>query len=251
MEYATSVEAERGCGFRRAGKRGFGIYLVGPEAGTHCGRLPFPLESCPCCGGGIKPARGWTWIEPSVLLAPNQKQCKTADAQWCSRCPMGGGIPDGRHGLVWIGEKFYPTPEEFMREVKMMGVSRRLPAVPRGFVLGETQLYLAHRKAVLLGWQCYSHGEVVDGVPTPSELRCCDKAEAHYGPGIFTTFMASGLDLVVDDLENVPESAVAAAERLEKTSESGTVRIVKVIPEHQTNLHTQEADNGQSPETPR
>lgn len=138
-----------------------------------------------------------------------------------------------------------------MREVKMMGVSRRLPAVPRGFVLGETQLYLAHRKAVLLGWQCYSHGEVVDGVPTPSELRCCDKAEAHYGPGIFTTFMASGLDLVVDDLENVPESAVAAAERLEKTSESGTVRIVKVIPEHQTNLHTQEADNGQSPETPR
>ena len=207
------------------------------------------MESCPCCGGGIKPARGWTWIEPSILLAPNQKACELDDAKWCSRCPMGGGIPAGRHGLIWIGEKFYPMPGDFMREVQMMGVSRRLPAVPRGFVLGETQVYLAHRKAVLLGWQCYGHGGVVDGVPAVVKERCCDQAEARHGPGIFTTFLGAGLDLVVDDLENVPESAIAAAERIEKDATSGTVRIVKVIPEHQTDLHTQEADDGQSPET--
>jgi len=251
MEYATSVEAERGCGFRRSGKRGFGIYLVGPRAGFHCGRLPFPLESCPCCGGGIKPARGWTWIEPSILLAPNQKQCELDDAEWCSRCPMGGGIPQGRHGLIWIGEKFYPMPADFMREVQMMGVSRRLPAVPRGFALGETQVYLAHRKAVMLGWGCEAHGSLVeDSIPALTEERCCEQAEAQFGPGIFTTFLGAGLDLVVDDLENVPESAVAAAERIEKSAESGTVRIVQVIPEHQTDLHTQETQNEQPASEP-
>ena len=156
---------------------------------------------------------------------------------------MGGAIPAGKHGLIWIGEKFYPMTADFMREAQMKGVSRRLPAVPRGFVLGETQVYLGHRKAVLLGWQCYTHGTVVDGVPTPLAERCCDKADAHYGPGIFTTFLAEGVDLVVDDLSDVPQSAVTVAERLDQTAMSGTVRIVKVIPEHQTNLHTQEAEN--------
>lgn len=39
-----SAESRRGCGHRRAGERGFGIYLCGSLSWTICDRLPFPFE---------------------------------------------------------------------------------------------------------------------------------------------------------------------------------------------------------------
>ena len=57
-------EGKRGCGYRKPG----GFYLVCDAPGQPCGRLPIPLTSCPCCGTGIKYARGVTWIDPSPVL---------------------------------------------------------------------------------------------------------------------------------------------------------------------------------------
>ena len=57
-------------------------------------------------------------------------------------------LPMGRVGLIWVGEKFYPTPQDFCAEAEKMGISRRIPAVPNDFVLGETWVWLAHRKAI-------------------------------------------------------------------------------------------------------
>ena len=48
------VESARGCGYRSAG----GIYLMSGGFSVPCGRLPIPLETCPTCSAGIKPARG-------------------------------------------------------------------------------------------------------------------------------------------------------------------------------------------------
>jgi len=47
MAIETSIESERGCGYRRAGKEGFGIYLIGDTPTEPCERLPFPLVVCP------------------------------------------------------------------------------------------------------------------------------------------------------------------------------------------------------------
>lgn len=249
-----STERARGCGYRSAGKRGYGIYLMGPDTSLPCGRLPFPLRSCPCCGGGIKPARAWTWIEPSTLFAPNvEPQCDTtkilarypnnsnAPAQICGKCPMGGALPDGRHGLLWIGEKFYKTPQDFMREADLMGVSRKISAIPRGFVLGQTQLYFAHRKA----FPVFANGE------------------SRMEPGVFTTFKPIGLDLVVNDIDHVPEAAERLAERIEKAANEAVVnggtpaatdcvRLVQVEREQQVELQDEEgpetAANHEAPE---
>ena len=51
-----------------------------------------------------------------------------------------------RVGLLWIGTAFYPTPEDFIKESNEQGISRRIKAVPRGFVVGEHFVFLAHPK---------------------------------------------------------------------------------------------------------
>ena len=144
-----STERARGCGYRKPSKGGVGVYLVADGTEAPCGLLPYPLEVCPCCGGGIKATRGWQWITPQLLFGgdvmsalagverdcPQSKRFKIAGnserQQGCPTCPI-GTPPPGLHGLLWVGEKFYSTPEEFMREAGAMGVSRKIKAVPRG-----------------------------------------------------------------------------------------------------------------------
>jgi hypothetical protein len=141
LQIEEREEPQRGCGFRKQG----GLYLVAPYGSSFtCGKLPVPLEICPTCSGGIKPSRGWTWVDADKLLA--QKKC-LAGARHCEFCPVGANTY-GRAGLLWIGSKFYPTPEDFINEAIDQGISRRIPAVPKDFVLGTTVL-LAHREAIV------------------------------------------------------------------------------------------------------
>jgi hypothetical protein len=86
-----------------------------------------------------------------------------------------------------------------MAEAKQMGVSRKLGAIPNGFKLGETWVFLAHRLTI------------PDG-------------QGGFTPGIFTMFRPTGVDLVIDDATNVPERAVKLAEEL-----GPAARIVKVV----------------------
>lgn len=221
-EVVVSVERARGCGFRKPAKGGVGVYLVGPSTGAPCGRLPFELPECPVCGGGVHPARGWQWIEPRRLFGVPEEFCAAdvlrlngprltiAD---CRACPMGLGTPEGRHGLVWVGEGHYPTPEQFLEESRRMGVSRKIKAVPKGFELGKTVVYLAHRKAV----------------PYVDEAEDLKRGGDVVGPtgwkaGVFSVFRPTGIDLVIDDERNVPERAL-------KLAEQHGARIVKVVPD--------------------
>jgi len=200
----TLTETARGCGYRKPSKSGVGIYLTGPASGAPCGRLPFPLHVCPTCSAGIKPGRGWTWIEPSALFhldSPwrNGAAKCAADPRICEQCPLGGRALTGKHGLLWVGEGFYRSPRIFMAEAAKRGISRKLGALPKGFKLGETWVFLAHRKTV---------------VDEPYK----------FSPGVFTAFKPSGVDLVIADEHNVPERAVKLAEEL-----GSAARIVKVV----------------------
>lgn len=77
-----AAEAKRGCGYRKVG----GLYLVAGKTGAACCKLPLPLTVCPCCGQGIKQTRGWTWVDPSKLMA--------------GECSVGCSAPSdpGHHG---------------------------------------------------------------------------------------------------------------------------------------------------------
>lgn len=135
----TLIEGKRGCGYKQPG----GIYLIAGSIGEPCGKLPIPLLICPCCGSGIKPSRGWTWIDYWNLIKDHP--CKIKGCKGC--VPFDGSVE--KFGLLWIGEKFYKSPEIFTAEIKRMGISRRIKSIPHDFKLGETWILLAHRKTII------------------------------------------------------------------------------------------------------
>ena len=181
----TSVEGVRGCGYRKSGA----MYLVSGQLSEPCPKLPIELSVCPCCGAGVKPARGWTWITPEPLLDPGPHGSHEHEAV----CPLGTAIDwqAKRAGLIWIGAGFYPTPRDFMREAGAMGVSRRIHNVPRGFVVGETWVALAHAKAVA--------GECEHGAPVGHVCESCPDGESggKWMPGVFTFFLPTAVEYIV------------------------------------------------------
>jgi len=172
MNIETRVESKRGCGFRKGG----GKYLVSGGSFRHCDLFPLELTVCPACHAGIHPTRGWTWIDPKPLL----------QGRTCSDilCPF--NEPPERVGLLWIGEKFYATPDAFMKEAAELGISRRLHQIPRDFKVGETWAWLAHRKAITNLNGTFTAGVfqafrpdrieyVVKDTETPEELESLEK----------------------------------------------------------------------------
>lgn len=223
-----AVEAKRGCGYRKVG----GLYMVGGGIGIPCDRLPFELSVCSCCGQGIKQARGWTWIDvgklfqgPHFVIKQNPIPAVSAFVdvyRHLSPCECGPFCPLcktpeslGRAGLVWVGEKFYKTPAQFVNEGVAQGFSRRIKAVPQGFKIGETYVMLAHSKAVPVS------GQNSNGV-----------AEYTYKPGIFYAWLPQTLEKIVLESSRGTEEIAA----LEKRG------IVPVFvpdndPDHRGNVH--------------
>lgn len=193
----------RGCGYRKPG----GIYLIGPPLGASCCKLPHPLDICPCCGQGIKPSRSWTWIDPGALFGdkpctdPSTKMIAEDYLQIGKKCPLEFPEKLGRAGLLWIGAEFYPTPADFLKEAAKMGISRRIPHVPRDFKLGETWVLLAHQAGIVTKEPVL---ELVD-----EELVDTGKTISIEKSAIFSVFRPSALEYVTkgnetqDELEHI------------------------------------------------
>ena len=186
-----AIEARRGCGYRKCG----GLYLVASGSGMPCGRLPIPLDVCPTCHQGIKQARGWTWIDVPALV--KDIPCKAAKAL-CALCPLSTPETIGKAGLLWVGEKFYKTPEAFNDESNKLGISRRIKAIPRGFKVGETWVLLAHSKG--LTKQC----------PTCNDenfLDCqdCGGKTVITVPAVFRIFKPEAVEKLITESQATPE----------------------------------------------
>ena len=142
-----AVEERRGCGYRTAG----GIYLAGSTGQESCDRLPFPLSTCPHCHTGIKQTRGFQWVSIDLVEAAAPTCVKMSNHCWqCLFCggPLASVLePNGKVGLFWVGAQFYPTPLDWLLEAQRLGASRRISAIPRDFVIGESWVLAAHPKA--------------------------------------------------------------------------------------------------------
>lgn len=197
----TRIEHERGCGYRKAG----GMYFVCDGPGKACGRLPIPLTVCPCCGEGIKQSRGFTWVTSQLFI---QHPCTNDFAQHCfTECPLGVDTGDTRFGLMWVGEKFYSTSHDFIREGIVQGISKRIAQIPRDFKVGDTWILLAHPKTIpTVGMDIPVH-----------ELK---DAQVTWTPGIFQAFKPSRIEYVVGGWET--------DEQLDRLEDRG-VTLVKVI----------------------
>lgn len=196
----VSFEGERGCGYRSGG----GLYLMtDPGELQVCGRLPHELEICPTCGGGIHFSRSWTWVNPKALF--KDTPCKWDLAEHCPcACPLSDESVPEKAGLLWIGRASYGV-REWLAEAVKMGVSRRIPSVPRGFEVGKTLVLVAHLDT---------------NVPVKTGSRR-QKLVYEQRPAIFTCFTPQRIEYVVKGDETEDE-----LDALEKRG----LELVEVVP---------------------
>jgi hypothetical protein len=190
-------DKQRGCGWRKPG----GLYLVSKGPLGSCGKLPIPLCTCPTCGTGVKPSRGWQWVDGDALTAPYK--CPREKSDGCTRCPLSRKI--GRAGLIWIGGVYYKTPADFENEAKTHGLSRRISRVPRGFIPGKTYVLTAHREAISEKCpECKGNGGTFG---KPESCDACDGTGIVKKQGIFGVFLPTAVEYVVTGKETPAELA--------------------------------------------
>jgi hypothetical protein len=131
--------------------------------------------------------------------------------------------------LLWIGRAHY-TPETYLRESRELGVSRRLSAMPKGLVLGETWVLLAHLDAVPskeptictnCGFTMAAHagGGLFNGglmtLTINGETRtACETFQAPKPtPGIFCAFVPRAVELILKESDATPERREREAKR--------------------------------------
>ena len=203
-------EAKRGCGYRKVG----GLYLVGPKLSGGCGKLPVELHVCPTCQSGFKQSRGWTWVAAKPLL--DSQACRlpgtNMPAKGCDTCPLGGAIDQlgEKCGLLWVGGRFYPEPEDWAKEAGTLGVSRRIGALPRGFQLGEHWVLIAHPRAIKRTPQTVEEeAELLDG----NKARLQDELPLEsfiIRKGIISAFQPTAIEKIVTESEAKDTAAMDA-----------------------------------------
>lgn len=188
-----AIEKMRGCGYRKVG----GLYLCGSGAGLDCDRLPYELEICPVCGAGVKFTRAWTWLDWLKYAGAHGEMCKDMYSRlhipgpFCPMCdPVEFSQP---YGLLWVGEASY-TPQSFIQEALTMGVSRRIPTVPKNLKLGET-------------WVLFAHKHLIEPPDTGEELEdlVARGQKPERLPGVFYAFRPQSLELLVWESDAKPE----------------------------------------------
>lgn len=152
-------EPKRGGGYRKVG----GLYLVGGITAMLCDRLPMPLTTCRGCGAGFKFSRGLTETNPFIAFGYHLVETRTPiSAIFGNLLAQSYGIdyagcncancfvcqpPNATAYIAGVGERHYKTPADFTKEALELGISKRIGAIPRKLVLGETVIYLSHKKA--------------------------------------------------------------------------------------------------------
>lgn len=181
-----AVEKKRGCGYRKVG----GTYLVSEGHTRECDRLPIRLDVCPVCSHGFKQARGWTWVDVAGLVGGDHE-----GACSCFGCPLCNHVKEiGKAGLIWIGERFYKAPSDFMAEGRDMGFSRRVKSLPRGFEVGTTWVMIAHPKTI-------REAIPADELDPEAPGELFNGVEVRYIPAVFTLWRPTRVEKIVKESE--------------------------------------------------
>ncbi len=199
-----AVEGIRGCGFRKVG----GMYLCGEYVSSPCDRLPLPLTTCPICGQGIKVSRGFTQVNPFRLWGIHQ-ECEDR-LRPCFLCDP----QDQPAFIMLVGAGNYKSPRDFMDEAHLMGISKRIPFIPKDLELGKTVVYLAHPKAceVKEPVALQQAMAIVEGSKT-NQPRLLETEKVGKALGIFTAFIPQRIEKLVWESELTDEKREGLTKR--------------------------------------
>ena len=215
------IEQIRGCGYRKVNA----LYLCGEYISVPCDRLPLPLTVCPVCGQGIKVSRGFTQINPYRLWGPHDETVLAFNEPPEIEM-LGGPIPvtkiictdrirpchvcdpqDEPAYIMLVGAGNYKNPDDFLDEAGSMGISKRIPFIPKDLELGRTIVYLAHPKAC----------EVREPVALQQALSIVEQSETNQprlletekiekAMGIFCAFIPKRVEKLCWQSEYTPEN---------------------------------------------
>ena len=188
-EKPMAVEAKRGCGFRKVG----GIYLVAKGAWASCDRLPLEVCACPVCGEGVHFPRSPRKVNPKKLFGQHYESAGCTCPTTCQVC----NSQDEVAYLLGVGAQY--TPESFLLEAHTMGVSKRVPAVPKELKLGETWVYLVHRKGIETGERDPKTGKMI------------------YKMAVFSAFRPQAIEMPVWESELTDERIAAVARGFQRS----------------------------------
>ncbi len=203
-----AVEPQRGYGYRKVG----GTYLEGGGAGAHCDRLPIPLIPCPTCGAGPQFMRGIAQINPHELwgdhkvgegntFGPGDTSKPVADRIIEEvlgvpvLCPENGCPacrPNEKAFLMWVGSEY--TETSFVEEAERLGVSKRIPAIPKDLVIGRDWVYMAKLYLIPGTGQFW-----IPGTPNTDNGH----ARRGWGPGVFYAFRPQRLVRIITESQAV------------------------------------------------
>ena len=124
--------------------------------------MPVPLMERPRVhrGCGVRQAGGMYWeasvggamaalLDPPIIVDPDRFGLTSVGV----RIVAFGGA---HHILDIVGDSHYPSVADFVEEMRVYGVSRRIPrTVNVGLLTPASQLLLIHRKAYILNWSDY------------------------------------------------------------------------------------------------
>jgi len=184
------------------------MYITGNYINVPCDRIPFPLTTCPVCGGGIKIGRAFTEINPLRMFGLHDSQVTVFEEDPAVTgsvtkfncqdpirpCWLCDPTEDPAF-LMLVGEKFYPTPEDFMNEGVAQGVSKRIPFIPKNLQVGKTVIYLAHHKAVAVTEPALlQHAMNCMEAEETGQPRLLETGKVSMSLGIFTAFVAQKIE---------------------------------------------------------
>ncbi|MGQ9545955.1 MAG: hypothetical protein ACUVTR_02150 [Dehalococcoidia bacterium] len=205
-----AVEVIRGCGYRRVG----GLYLCGEYISVPCDRLPYPLDVCPVCGGGIRVSRAFTKINPLSLFGYHQP-CRDR-FPYCFVCEP----KDEPAFIMGVGARFYKTPGDFMKEASQLGVSKRIPFIPKELKLGKTIVYLAHPKACQVKESsALQQAMAILNAAETTQPRLVETETVEYKLGIFSAFIPQRVEKLIWEKDATPEE-------LEKLKKRGVTPVI-------------------------
>jgi len=121
-----------------------------------------------------------------------------------------------------VGERYYKTPFDFLNEARSMGISKRIPFIPKDLELGKTVVYLAHPKACEVrepvALQQAMAIVVVEETQT-KQPKLLEAEKTSKALGIFCAFIPKKVEKLIWESQATPEE-------LEKLEKRGVTPVV-------------------------
>jgi len=184
-----AIEAKRFCGWRKVNA----LYLCGEYIPVPCDRMPVEIGACKVCGQGLHCTRSMTEIDPLRLWGIHQP-CK--DRPTCFMCYPPSSSTDYSHYVMFVGKKYYST-ESFLDEATKMGISKRIPFVPKKLVLGTSVVYLAHPEAVEVRESPALQEALAIIAGPPEQTKLLEVETVKRVMGIFAAFRPQRVEMLV------------------------------------------------------